>query len=254
MYRSSCGQSTTLSGFEVSEGICRVIQWEDAKDVIPDDLPGRCGAQLLESGKSEAVCVGSVKGESTSDQRVNHAMERYAVGDDAAFSELYDLIAPRLYGYLLRKTHNQSAAEDLLQQTLLRIHCSRGRFIRGAQVMPWAMSIARRLVIDGVRRERFECATGSDDYLEQKWALEAIDCPADEALHTKEVAQMVAQVLAKLPETQLAAFELVKHDGLSHAEVAQVLGTTVNAIKLRAHRTYEALRTALEDFLEVRHV
>jgi RNA polymerase sigma-70 factor (ECF subfamily) len=229
-----------------------VIQWEDARDMIQEDTRGERGARLLESGQSGLIRVGSVRGESASDHDVNHAMERYAAGDDAAFSELYDLIAPRLYGYLLRKTRNQSAAEDLLQQTMLRIHCARSRFIRGAQVMPWAISIARRLVIDGVRREKFECSAESDEYLEQEWALEAIDCPADEALHTKEVAQMVAQVLAKLPEAQQAAFELVKHDGLSHAEAAQVLGTTVTAIKLRAHRTYDALRTALKNFLEVR--
>jgi len=228
------------------------IRWEDASDMIPEDTREVPGAQLLESGQSGVIRVSSVTGESASDQAIDRAMERYASGNEAAFAELYDLIAPRLYGYLLRKTRNQTAAEDLLQQTMLRIHCARGRFIRGAQVMPWAISIARRLVIDGVRRAKFECPVESDEHLEQQWALEAIDCLADEALHSKEVAQMVSQVLARLPETQRTAFELVKHDGLSHAEAAQVLGTTVTAIKLRAHRTYDVLRAALKSFLEVR--
>jgi RNA polymerase sigma-70 factor, ECF subfamily len=229
-----------------------VIQWEDARDMILEDTRGERGAQSRESSQSGLIRVNSISGEHASDHAVNQAMERYAGGDEGAFATLYDLIAPRLYGYLLRKTRNQSKAEDLLQQTMLRIHCARGRFIRGAQVMPWAISIARRLVIDGVRREKFEYSAELDEYLEQQWAFEAIDCPADEALHTKEVVQMVAQVLAKLPETQRSAFELVKQDGLSHADAAQVLGTTVTAIKLRAHRTYDALRSALRDFLEVR--
>jgi RNA polymerase sigma-70 factor (ECF subfamily) len=54
-----------------------------------------------------------------------------------------------------------------------------------------------------------------------------------------------------LPEAQRVAFELVKHEGLSLAEAADVLGTTVAAVKLRAHRTYEALRAALGPAFEV---
>jgi RNA polymerase sigma-70 factor (ECF subfamily) len=57
----------------------------------------------------------------------------------------------------------------------------------------------------------------------------------------------MGEVLAKLPETQRVAFELLKQEGLSVAEAAQVLGTTPAAVKLRAHRAYEALRRALGD-------
>src|SRR5207253_9574955 len=73
------------------------------------------------------------------------AMEQYAAGDDAAFARVYDALAPRLYGYLLRQTHERSRAEDLLQQTMLQIHRARDRFIPGAEVTPWAFAIARRL-------------------------------------------------------------------------------------------------------------
>src|SRR5258708_12316377 len=79
-------------------------------------------------------------------------MDRYANGDDGAFGDLYDLLAPRLYGYLVRQTRNTARAEDLVQQTFLQMHCARGRFVPGADVVPWAFAIARRLLIDGVRR------------------------------------------------------------------------------------------------------
>src|SRR5260370_6889043 len=96
------------------------------------------------------------EGESRTDSPVNSAMDRYADGDDAAFSELYDILAPRLFGYLLRQTRNNARAEDLVQQTFLQMHCARGKFIRGADVVPWAFAIARRLMIDGFRRSRPE--------------------------------------------------------------------------------------------------
>ncbi len=82
------------------------------------------------------------------------AMDRYACGEDAAFSSVYDLLAPRLSAFLLRRTGDRARAEDLVQQTFLQMHCARRHFAPGTAVAPWAFAIARRLLIDGARRER----------------------------------------------------------------------------------------------------
>jgi RNA polymerase sigma-70 factor (ECF subfamily) len=174
------------------------------------------------------------------------AMDRYARGEDAAFGELYDLIAPRLLGYLTRQTRDPARAEDLVQQTLLRIHRARGRFLAGGAVLPWAMAIARRLLIDDLRHRRGDHASRS---LDDEPNLEPPD-PAPTAVDLVVASQLLARVrraLAKLPDSQREAFELIKEDGLSLAEAADVLGTTVTAVKLRAHRAYVALREALGD-------
>jgi RNA polymerase sigma-70 factor, ECF subfamily len=179
-------------------------------------------------------------------QAANAAMERYAAGDDAAFAQLYDALAPRLHQYLSRQTRDATRAEDLLQQTLLHIHRARGRFVAGADVFPWAFAIARRLFIDGIRRGKHEVVAdtaGGDPCYESAGTAP----PADDLLHTKRVAQAVARELAKIPETHRVAFELVKTEGLSMREAAEVLGTTVTAVKLRAHRAYVALRAALTE-------
>jgi RNA polymerase sigma-70 factor, ECF subfamily len=176
----------------------------------------------------------------------NAAMERYAAGDDAAFAELYDALAPRLHQFLTRHTRDTARAEDLLQQTLLQIHGARGRFLAGADVFPWAFAIARRLFIDGLRRGRHEVVadTSSPDTTYEA----ALDIPAaDDLLHSKRIAQTVARELARIPEPHRVAFELVKTEGLSMREAAAVLGTTVTAVKLRAHRAYVALRAALTE-------
>lgn len=169
------------------------------------------------------------------------AMERYAGGDSAAFAQVYDALAPRLFGYLLRQTRDRARAEDLLQQTMLHIHRARDRFIAGAEVRPWAFAIARRLLVDDIRRGRRVVLSddGNPD-------LGVSDGPmADEVVQASELALQVQAILAKLPTSQRAAFELIKQEGLTVAEAAQVLGTTVAAVKLRAHRAYEALRAAL---------
>jgi len=176
---------------------------------------------------------------------VDVAMERYSSGDDTAFAAVYDALAPRLYGYLLRQTREASRAEDILQQTLLQIHRARSSFIPGAEVMPWAFAIARRLLVDSIRRGRREVLSvdGEPD------AGASREPGADEVAQARQLARRLEVELSKLPPAQRVAFELVKNEGLSMAEAAQVLGTTVAAVKLRAHRAYEALRIALGDVI-----
>jgi RNA polymerase sigma-70 factor (ECF subfamily) len=171
-------------------------------------------------------------------------MERYASGDESAFAEIYDSVAPRLYSYLLRRTHDATASEDLVQQTLLQMHGARGSFIPGSMVMPWAFAIARRLFIDRVRRTRRELPSESDS------ESEALVCSetAEDAAEARQLAARLSEELRRLPESQRVAFELLRIDGLSHTEAAAALGVTVNAVKLRAHRAYVALHTVIDTF------
>src|ERR1700729_459557 len=115
------------------------------------------------------------------------AMERYATGDDAAFGAVYDALAPRLYGYLLRQTRDSARAEDLVQQTLLHMHRARGRFIPGAEVLPWAFAIARRLLIDGLRRGKREILSDKDDDGDAMQARSA-DPAADDLVQAQQTA------------------------------------------------------------------
>lgn len=174
---------------------------------------------------------------------LDRAMDRYARGDDSAFGEIYDALAPRLLAFVLRRTRDRAKAEDLVQQTMLRIHKARGRFEPGAAVMPWAYAIARRLLVDQHRRGGREVLSPNDENVAD--VLVALDARADDLAIAKEVQQKIFAELEKLPENQRVAFELMKVDGLSVAEAAEVLGTTGTAVKLRAHRAYEALRAVL---------
>jgi RNA polymerase sigma-70 factor (ECF subfamily) len=177
-------------------------------------------------------------------------MERYSRGEEAAFGELYDAIAPRLLGYLRKATRDDFAAEDLMQQTLLHIHRARGTFIPGAPVVPWAFAIARRLATDRARRRRVErrlfAEAPADDDREPFEPVAPL-ASADELLHARRLEHRVQQELDALPEVQRAAYKLLQQDGLTLKGAAEVLGTSVSAVKLRAHRAYRALRAALRE-------
>src|SRR3954462_4672798 len=82
------------------------------------------------------------------DPVANDAMDRYADGDASAFPILYDAIAPRIEGLVRRRTRDASRIDDIVQQTFERIHRARGTFIRGSDVLSWAVKIARNLSLD----------------------------------------------------------------------------------------------------------
>ena len=183
----------------------------------------------------------AVAGEASPTSSADEAMERYADGDVAAFATLYDQLAPRLYRFAARQLQSRAAAEDVVQQALLQIHCARGQFTRGAAVLPWAYAIVRRLVIDLTRRR------GREDLRAD--LAEHADKPSgavapDEALHRKRSEAALRLDLLHLSPALREAFELLKVDGLSVAETAEVLGITHGMVKIRAHRATVALRSA----------
>ena len=172
------------------------------------------------------------------------AMDRYARGEDAAFAELYDLLGPRIEAFLMRRTRDRAQAEDLVQQTFLHIHRARQHFAPGAAVMPWAFAIARRLVIDKFRHTQRQPALVNLEEIAELPPGAFVPAP-DELVGMRRLTQRVELELGELPESYRLVFELIQLDGLSMAEAAEVLGTSIPAVKMRAHRVYEALRKKL---------
>ncbi len=175
-------------------------------------------------------------------------MQRYCDGDAGAFRELYALVAPRLYGYLLKMARERALADDLLQQTFLKVHRARAGYVRGADPMPWIYAIAHRTFIDEARKgKRAVVRVGGGDELPEVAAglTGESDDRRDEVRGDPELVAATLDALAELPPQQREAVVLTKLYGRSVAEAAEIAGTTVGAMKVRAHRGYEALRSLL---------
>ena len=166
-------------------------------------------------------------------------MERYQDGDAGAFRELYALVSPRLLGYLLKMARSRAVAEDLLQQTFLKVHRARGAYVRGADPLPWIYSIAHRTFIDEARKNKRAIVNAVGDDVPD------VPAPVPDEPVDPELTKQALDALAQLPEQQREAVVLTKLDGKSVAEAAEIAGTTVGAMKVRAHRGYEALRKLL---------
>lgn len=196
---------------------------------------------------SQSRISGSGGGDNPDLEGADAAMERYARGDEAAFGELYDALAPRLLGFLRKATRDACAAEDLMQLTLLHMHRARGSFISGAPVLPWAFAIARRLMTDHARRRRVEQRLFSEAAADDDRMAYEPTAAADDVLHARRLEVRLRQRIEALPELQRTAYRLLQQEGLSLKSAAEVLGTSVTAVKLRAHRAYVALRAVLRE-------
>lgn len=176
-------------------------------------------------------------------------MNRYAQGEQAAFAILYDGLQQKLRAFLTRLTGAPVVADDLVQETFMRIHRARGSFDSRAAVVPWAYAIARNAWLDHVRAAKVrgetprakhhEDATGSAE------APTGPDADSEQLAIARETAALVESVLSRLAPAQREAFVLLRYEGMTVDDAAAVLGSTPTAVKLRAFRAYEALRAAL---------
>ena len=175
-------------------------------------------------------------------------MQRYCDGEASAFRELYALVAPKLLGYLVKMTRQRALADDLLQQTFMKVHRARAAYVRGADPLPWIYSIAHRTFIDETRKHRRAVVrVGEVEELPEVPAglTGESEDRRDEVRGDPELLSAALDALAELPAQQREAVVLTKLDGKSVAEAAEIAGTTVGAMKVRAHRGYEALRRLL---------
>src|SRR5271170_4813219 len=164
-------------------------------------------------------------------------MERYQQADPEAPAVLVSTLSPALLRFFRSQSETPAGAEDLLQDTWLRIHRVRHTYRPGEPVLPWIYAIARRVRVDGYRRSR--------RIIVHETAMGVLpEQPAEsEPQHALPVFEAL---VATLPEAQREVITMLKVGGLSLEEVARATSSTVGAVKQKAHRAYEKLRTLLQ--------
>jgi RNA polymerase sigma-70 factor, ECF subfamily len=165
---------------------------------------------------------------------------RVADGDVRAYRELVDRYLPGIHNFAARLLGNRAEAEEVCQETFLRLWNKAGSFVPHAKPATWLYRIAHNLAVDRLRSRREVAAPA---------VLE--DAPASGrpsvALSRKRVALAVQAALAELPERQRAALELVHYQGMTSAEAAEVLGVNVRALESLLARGRRKLREVLAD-------
>lgn len=170
-------------------------------------------------------------------------LHRSALGDEAAFAELYDALSRRLHGLVLRVVRDPAQSEEVTQEAFLEIWRTAARFdpTRGS-AMGWMMTIAHRKAVDRVRSA--EAASRRDAQYHE--ANQEVDFDStSEAAHTSLDVERVRKALASLTDAQRSALELAYFGGYTHTEVATMLGLPLGTAKTRIRDGLIRLRDTL---------
>lgn len=160
-------------------------------------------------------------------------MVRYQRGDRDAATDLVHRMSPRLHRFLGAPRATRVDADDLLQETWLRIHNVRHTYRAGEPVLPWFYAIARHVRVDQYRKAFRAARFGVD--LEAHPEAAVTSAQFDQA-------HEVEQLLSALTPSQREVLELVKVAGLSLEEAARATSSTVGSVKQKVHRAYTKLR------------
>ena len=155
-------------------------------------------------------------------------------GDAQAAEVLIGHLTPGLYRFFLAQQATRIEAEDLVQETCLRLHRARHTYRAGEPVLAWVYGIARHIRVDAYRRQQRK--------LRREVGMDVLPERAGEPAKKETDLE---PCLKELPESQREVILMMKVTGMSLEEVARSLGTSIGAVKQKAHRAYASLRECL---------
>lgn len=170
-------------------------------------------------------------------------LTRIARRDRAAFATLYDALAPRVFGLVLRIVVDRAQSEEVLQEVFLEVWEKADRFAadRG-RARAWVFMIAHRRAVDRVKSSQAsadrDARTGRRD----------LDVPFDavaEDAETRVEGQRARAALDQLPAAQREVLSMAYFDGYSQSEIATSLSTPLGTVKTRMRDGIARLRTAM---------
>ncbi|MET8159688.1 ECF RNA polymerase sigma factor SigK [Sphaerisporangium sp. NPDC005289] len=158
-------------------------------------------------------------------------LRRLARGDRAAFDQVYDMVAPAVYGVALRVLRDPAQAEEVAQEALIEVWRSAARFeaARGSG-MAWVMTIAHHRAVDRVRAA--QAATDREDRVARLEVRRPYDDVA-ESVETTLEQERLRRCLGGLTELQRESVTYAYYGGYTYREVAELLKVPLATVKTR---------------------
>ena len=176
-------------------------------------------------------------------ETTNILLLRVAAGDQRAFGELYDLIAPRMLGLVRHVLRDHAQSEEVVQEVLLEVWQTAPRFDPNkGKAVTWMLTMAHRRAIDRVRSA--QSSRVRDTRIGIRDLVREYDSVA-ESVEIRIEHNRVEKALGRLTELQKQAVELAYYGGYSHREVSDLLGVPMGTVKTRLRDGMMRLREEL---------
>lgn len=184
-------------------------------------------------------------------------LARYHEGDLEAMEELFRRYQKPLYGYVRRVVNSNELAEDVVQETFIRLcRCSPGQRPEAGKFITWLYTIATNLCRDAFRRSsRRPERPASEIYEDEEvpittnlWNAEPQSVEGETL--QRELRRQVRAAIENLPKRERTAVLLREYQGLAYDEIAEVMGCTTGSVKLLLHRGRRRLKDLLITLVE----
>ena len=180
-------------------------------------------------------------------------MLRVSDGDLEAFETLVTRHQHSVVGTAAKMLGGTADAEDIGQQVFMRVWKHAARYQPSAKFTTWLMTITRNLVFNELRRRRrsqqVSMDTDEGDTIRHQFVDEQAAAPSEEMLDS-ELHEAIDAAIASLPEAQRLAIVLRRYEGMPYEEIAEVLKTSVPAVKSILFRARAELKARLKKYLE----
>ena len=180
-------------------------------------------------------------------------MARIQGGDAAAFALLVRRYEGPLFAFLRRFLGNATDAEDVFQETFLKVHTNRGRFRLDAPFKPWLYRIATNAAKDRLRarkRRRMLSIFSAHPSTPDVPLADTLPAPGpgpDAIAEASETAARLEAAVAKLPEKHRAVFLMARYEEMPYAAIAEALGIPEGTVKSRMNKAVATLLKELEE-------
>ena len=194
------------------------VPWQESAAIVPDSTPAFDGGMFDED---------------------KELLDRLATGDEAAFRDLVERHIDRAYAIALRIVGNAADAEDVVQDTMLKVWTHRGRWQHGrAKFSTWLYRVVSNRCIDLRRKPRTENVDVVPEVADSK-------PDASSVIERAEMNDLLEAAMLRLPEQQRLAVILSYHENMSNGEIAEVMDTTIAAVESLLKRGRQQLRELL---------
>lgn len=179
-----------------------------------------------------------------------HLLALAQAGDHEAFALLHDQLAPPLTRFAFRLLGDAQDAEDVVQDTLMTLYLHLSDIDPPEKLRPYVYRVARNRCYDRLRRSgRYEQMAMEDDEqplsVRVSFIQSAQDVAPDDAAHWLLLQLEVWEAIARLPELQRQTLTLYAEDGMSYAEIAEVMNVSIGTVKSRLFNAKQSLRRML---------
>ncbi|MDQ7816598.1 MAG: sigma-70 family RNA polymerase sigma factor [Melioribacteraceae bacterium] len=171
----------------------------------------------------------------------NNLINRCRMGESAAFGPLIKIYKQRLISYLIKLSGDRKAAEDLFQETLVKVWHGLPKYSEQNKFSSWLFSIAHNTAMDALRKngknEIFEQVEEPDNFV-------SATNPYQEMINA-ETLEMISNAVDKFPAKQKEVFLLRIHGGMTFKEIADITGESLNTVLSHMHYSVKKLRKIL---------